>query len=97
MKGYLDYSYPTQYLPGRLKWNQTEIAPFSQLSDLTIPGFLREHLKTDEEDWSEGQTLCIECVMKALGKHLMQWLIEQKVQSTLNLDLVLNLPQLANL
>lgn len=87
LKGHLDYSNPVQYLPGLLRWNQTEIAPFSKFDEFTVSVFIREHLKIDTEDWSEGQSLCIDCVSKSLGKHLMQWLIERKVQGALDLAL----------
>ena len=70
-----------QSLPGHLSRNQVEIHPLmgrmTPFSDL-----VKDCVQSDTDDWSDGQLLCFSCVVKLLGKHLMRWLIQQKVQST---------------
>ena len=43
--------------------------------------FVNRHIPSETPDWSEGKVLCKPCVLKLMGRHLLNFLREIKAQS----------------
>lgn len=85
LNGHLDRWNLSLYLPGHLSQNLIESGPLRNL--IGQPNFkpqdlIEKCLPGDTKDWSEGQDLCLKCVHKLLGNQIMQWLKDQKAQSS---------------
>ena len=67
-------------LPGRLGWNTRETQQLSATPWSCI-SFVDRYVSPGVPDWSEGKLLCRGCVLKLMGRHVLNSLRELKAQS----------------
>ena len=66
-------------LPGHLSWNREETRPISNTPWVYTP-FVNRYVSPGVPDWSEGKTLCKQCVLGLMGRHILRSLRELKTQ-----------------
>lgn len=68
-------------LPGYLRWNSLEIQPLLATKSVYTQ-FVNRHVSPGTPDWSEGKLLCGVCVLKLMGRRVLNSLRELKAQRT---------------
>ena len=66
-------------LPGNLRWNTLEIQPL-MATDWVYPQLINSHVSPGTPDWSEGKIMCKECVLKLMGRCVLNSLRELRAQ-----------------
>ena len=67
-------------LPGYLSWNTLEIEPLVA-TNWVFTQFVNRHVSPEAPDWSEGKVLCKRCVLKLMGRRVLNSLRELRAQS----------------
>lgn len=67
------------FLPGNLRRNSQETQPLSTVPWAYTP-FVNRHVSPGTQDWSEGKLLCKGCVLKLMGRRILNSLRELKAQ-----------------
>ena len=66
-------------LPGHLGWNREETRLISNVP-WVYTLFVDRYVSPGVSDWSEGKTLCKQCVLGLMGRHILKSLRELKAQ-----------------
>ena len=66
-------------LPGHLGWNREETQPISTVPWVYTP-LINRYVSPGVPEWSEGKTLCKECVLGLMGRRILNSLRELKAQ-----------------
>ena len=68
-------------LPGKLNWNALVLQPLVG-SHWVCTSFINHHVSPGTPDWSEGKLLCMQCVLKLMGRRVLNSLRELRTQRT---------------
>ena len=66
-------------LPGNLSWNSRETLPLSATPWVFAP-FVNRYVSPGTPDWSEGKLFCKQCVVRLMGRHVLNSLRELRAQ-----------------